>query len=52
MVQAKEEALQCVDCHGERGRMNWEALGYDGDPIFRGDRRRMGLLRDEEGGSR
>lgn len=52
MVQPKEEALQCVDCHGEQGRMNWQALGYEGDPIFRGDRRRMGLLRDEEGGSR
>ena len=34
----KEEALQCNDCHGENGRMDWEALGYYGDPIRWGGR--------------
>jgi octaheme c-type cytochrome (tetrathionate reductase family) len=38
MVAKKDKALQCVDCHGERGRMNWTALGYEGDPALRGSR--------------
>ncbi len=52
MVQAKEKALQCVDCHGTRGIMDWSALGFDGDPAYRGNRRRMELIRDEQGGGR
>lgn len=44
MVQPKERALQCADCHGPEGRLNWSALGYDGDPMFRGDRTATGLL--------
>ncbi len=40
-VVPKEKALRCIDCHGKNGRMNWEALGYDGDPVFRGDRKDM-----------
>jgi len=38
MVATKEKALQCVDCHGTGGRMDWSRLGYDGDPAFRGSR--------------
>jgi len=38
MVQPKENALQCADCHNENGRMDWEALGYYGDPIKWGGR--------------
>ena len=38
MVQPAERALQCYDCHGENGRMDWEALGYYGDPIRWGGR--------------
>jgi octaheme c-type cytochrome (tetrathionate reductase family) len=40
MVAPAERSLQCVDCHGEdgSGRMNWEALGYPGDPIHFGGR--------------
>jgi octaheme c-type cytochrome (tetrathionate reductase family) len=38
MVQPKENALQCDDCHAENGRMDWEALGYPGDPIEWGGR--------------
>ncbi len=41
MVAPKENALQCVDCHGDapRARMDWHALGYDGDPMYHGGRR-------------
>ncbi len=38
LVQPKENALQCHDCHGENGRMDWEALGYYGDPLRWGGR--------------
>jgi octaheme c-type cytochrome (tetrathionate reductase family) len=38
MVSPKPAALQCDDCHGERSRMDWAALGYDGDPIRTGGR--------------
>lgn len=38
MVVPKEEALQCSECHGDNGRMDWEALGYNGDPIRWGGR--------------
>ncbi|UCG98279.1 MAG: tetrathionate reductase family octaheme c-type cytochrome [Burkholderiales bacterium] len=32
MVVPKSEALLCNDCHGERARLDWKALGYPGDP--------------------
>ncbi len=35
MVTNPDEALQCRDCHGERGRIDWQALGYSGDPLGR-----------------
>jgi octaheme c-type cytochrome (tetrathionate reductase family) len=38
MVQPKEDALQCADCHSENGRLDWQALGYPGDPIKWGGR--------------
>ncbi|MBI5668905.1 MAG: tetrathionate reductase family octaheme c-type cytochrome [Chloroflexi bacterium] len=38
MVVPKENALQCTDCHGESGRLDWLALGYNGDPITWGGR--------------
>ena len=38
MVAPKEEALQCYDCHSEDGRLDWQALGYYGDPIRWGGR--------------
>ncbi len=52
MVQASEKALQCIDCHGPRGVMDWQQLGYEGDPAYRGTRHRLGLVQDEIGGSR
>jgi octaheme c-type cytochrome (tetrathionate reductase family) len=38
MVQAKENALQCDECHTANSRMDWEALGYPGDPLEWGGR--------------
>ena len=38
MVQPAENALQCDSCHGDNGRLDWEALGYPGDPINWGGR--------------
>ncbi|MEZ4610356.1 MAG: hypothetical protein R2838_08960 [Caldilineaceae bacterium] len=38
MVQPGERALQCQDCHDENGRMDWQALGYPGDPMYSGSR--------------
>ncbi|GAB4343701.1 MAG: tetrathionate reductase family octaheme c-type cytochrome [Desulfobulbaceae bacterium] len=31
-VVPAEEALDCLDCHGARGRMDWSSLGFDRDP--------------------
>lgn len=39
MVQPADRALQCADCHSDNGRMDWEALGYFGDPMVWGGRR-------------
>jgi octaheme c-type cytochrome (tetrathionate reductase family) len=39
MVSPKSESLGCNDCHSENGRMNWQALGYSGDPIAIGSRK-------------
>jgi octaheme c-type cytochrome (tetrathionate reductase family) len=38
MVQPKENALQCTDCHSPEGRLDWTALGYPGDPMEWGGR--------------
>ncbi len=35
MITTADQALQCRDCHGERGRLDWSALGYDSDPLGR-----------------
>ena len=42
MVQPAKDALQCDACHsaaGKAGRMDWQALGYPGDPINWGGRK-------------
>jgi hypothetical protein len=44
MVQPKEQALNCSDCHSENGRMDWEALGYYGDPMNWGGRQSQKLV--------
>jgi octaheme c-type cytochrome (tetrathionate reductase family) len=38
MVQPAQNALPCESCHGESGRLDWEALGYPGDPVEWGGR--------------
>ncbi len=38
MVRPAELALTCTDCHGEVGRLDWQALGYPGDPMVWGGR--------------
>ncbi len=38
MVQPKENALQCDACHSDEGRLDWQALGYPGDPMQWGGR--------------
>lgn len=38
MVAPAGQALQCTACHGEDGRLDWQALGYPGDPVEWGGR--------------
>jgi len=38
MVQPATHAVQCVECHSENGRLDWDALGYPGDPMEWGSR--------------
>ena len=38
-VAPKSSALKCGNCHFKKGRMDWEALGYEGDPIKTGVRK-------------
>lgn len=33
MVVPADQALGCLDCHGDNGRMDWQALGYSADPM-------------------
>jgi len=33
MVVPKEKALKCNFCHSKEGRLDWNALGYSGDPL-------------------
>lgn len=33
MVAPKDKSLKCADCHGEKGRLDWKALGYARDPM-------------------
>jgi octaheme c-type cytochrome (tetrathionate reductase family) len=33
MVTPSDKALGCLDCHGDNGRLDWQKLGYDGDPM-------------------
>ena len=40
MVAPAKKSLRCTECHSKRGykRLNWEALGYTGDPMYAGKR--------------
>ena len=35
MVVPKANALKCLDCHGQNGRLDWRGLGYPGNPFKR-----------------
>jgi hypothetical protein len=37
MVAPAAQALTCNDCHvkGGTGRIDWQALGYEGDPAHK-----------------
>ena len=47
MVATKNKALQCLACHSEDGRMDWQALGYDGDPVKQGSQTRKRNVQDQ-----
>jgi octaheme c-type cytochrome (tetrathionate reductase family) len=38
MVAPAQKALSCQDCHKAASRLNWKALGYQGDPALTGGR--------------
>ncbi|MEA2009604.1 MAG: tetrathionate reductase family octaheme c-type cytochrome [Actinomycetota bacterium] len=38
-VTSADQALQCTACHSDDGRLDWAALGYDGDPMDTAGRR-------------
>jgi len=40
MVAPAEKSLRCTNCHSRRSykKLNWEELGYTGDPMFVGGR--------------
>ena len=45
MVAPKEKALKCWDCHHKtKGRLDWKALGYPGDPMSKKGRKANGLI--------
>ncbi len=35
-VAPAQNALECMDCHSEQGSFDFEALGYEGDPMMLG----------------
>ncbi|MCU0288491.1 MAG: tetrathionate reductase family octaheme c-type cytochrome [Acidobacteria bacterium] len=41
MVAPSQQALRCFNCHGENSRLDWKALGYEGDPEKYGARKTM-----------
>ncbi len=40
MVPPAKDALRCTSCHSSQGNklLNWEELGYEGDPVTKGSR--------------
>lgn len=40
-VQPKAKALRCNDCHMGGARLDWKALGYNGDPMTTGGRKKL-----------
>ncbi len=48
MVSPASRALQCSDCHSEKSRLDWKALGYKGDPAKTGGRNADTLIKNQE----
>jgi octaheme c-type cytochrome (tetrathionate reductase family) len=44
-VTKSENAVKCNDCHGKGTRLNWEKLGYTGDPMKKGGRVKNKMLK-------
>lgn len=44
-VTVAKEALGCTDCHGKGKKLDFEALGYPGDPMRKGGREKNGLVK-------
>lgn len=36
MVNPRQRALKCIDCHLDGNRLDWKKLGYAGDPMVTG----------------
>ncbi len=45
-VSPSKDAVKCMDCHNNGDRMDWEALGYPGDPMRKKGRERNDMLKD------
>jgi len=41
MVSPASKALKCKDCHGRKGRLDWQALGYKEEPLRAKKRERL-----------
>ncbi len=46
MVAPADQAIKCMTCHGRNGKLlDWQALGYTGDPVKTRGRKTTGLLK-------
>ncbi len=50
MVNTADQSLQCRDCHGEKGRLDWQSLGYASDPLGRAVKDHMPVYLFDEAG--
>lgn len=46
MVSPASEAIKCTRCHGVKGEklLDWKALGYPGDPMRTGGRKKLRII--------
>lgn len=46
MVSPASEAVKCTQCHGVKGEklLDWKAIGYPGDPMREGGRRKLRII--------
>ena len=43
-IMGGDQAVQCLDCHGENSRMNWQELGYEKNPVSPEEVKKMELM--------